>query len=226
MNRRIGKVLLAAALLWISAAPVMAAESFDIPSPPSADTRQALMVRDDGFLIFSRIRLYALEKDGDLWREACPKMKAAIGRNGFAPPGEKREGDGRTPSGVFALSLAFGYDASADTRMPYRQALDDDLWVDDPAAPDYNRWVKKETTAAQSYEYMRRPDDLYKYGLVIEYNTDPVMPGRGSAIFLHLRDDAGSPTAGCVAVSEADMLKILRWLDPTARPVIYLNPDH
>ncbi len=191
--------------------------------PP--EIRQALVVRDESFLFFSRIKLYALEKDAKTWREAFPKMKAVIGRNGFALPGNKREGDGRTPSGSYALGLVFGYEASADTRMPYRQAGEDDLWVDDPDAPDYNRWVKKNETSAVSFESMRRPDDLYRYGIVIEYNTDPVIPGHGSAIFLHLWSNARADTAGCVAVSEADMLKILAWLDPDARPFIVINPE-
>ena len=59
-------------------------------------------------------------------------MDAVIGRNGFAPPGEKCEGDGRTPSGLFRLKTAFGYPPSVPTQMPYRQSQEDDLWIDDP----------------------------------------------------------------------------------------------
>jgi len=102
----------------------------------------------------------------------------------------------------------------------------EDLWVDDPASPDYNRWVVRGETAALSFERLRRDDDLYQYGIVIAYNTDPVVAGRGSAIFLHLWAGPDSPTAGCVAVTKADLLKILSWLDPAANPMILLGMDH
>ena len=77
------------------------------------------------------------------WRNAFPPLPALIGAKGFAPPGAKKEGDVRTPSGVFALKRAFGYAAEIDTRLSYRQAGDDDIWVDDMASPDYNHWVRK-----------------------------------------------------------------------------------
>ncbi len=89
-----------------------------------------------------------MEKSDFTWRQAMAPMNAVVGRNGFAPAGEKREGDGRTPSGLYRLGTAFGYAESAVTKMPYRQALADDLWIDDPNAPDYNRWVKQSQTQA------------------------------------------------------------------------------
>lgn len=189
-------------------------------------TSQVLLVADRSFLFWSAQKVYALEKRDGAWRQVLDPMKAVVGRNGFAPQGEKREGDGRTPSGRFRLGTAFGYAPSVNTKMPYRQALSDDLWVDDPGAPDYNRWVRQSETLAASYEKMKRDDDLYKYGIVIEYNTDPVLPGHGSAIFLHIRAGHNRATAGCVAVSEEDILKLLDWLDPAARPVIIINPDN
>lgn len=93
--------------------------------------------------------------------------------------------------------MTFGYDESIETKMPYRQALADDIWVDDQNAEDYNRWVKKSETRAVSYEMMKRDDDLYKYGIVIEYNTDPVIKGTAAPSFCtsgkakaYLRPDA------------------------------------
>jgi L,D-peptidoglycan transpeptidase YkuD (ErfK/YbiS/YcfS/YnhG family) len=189
------------------------------------NVRQMLLVTDEPFLFFTSRKVYALEKHHSSWRQAMEPMNAVVGRNGFAKAGEKREGDGRTPSGLYRLGMAFGYAPSAATKMPYRQALADDLWVDDASAPDYNRWVKQNETRALSYEKMKRDDDLYQYGIVIEYNTDPVVKGYGSAIFLHIWAGAKSSTAGCVAVSEEDILKILAWLDPAAYPVILINPD-
>lgn len=187
--------------------------------------RQVLLVADDSILFLTRTTIHALEKTDSIWRQAMEPMDAVIGRNGFAPPGEKREGDGRTPSGLYMLGTAFGYAESAVTKMPYRQVVANDLWVDDPNAPDYNRWVKQGETSAASYEKMKRDDNLYKYGIVIEYNTAPVIKNYGSAIFMHVWKGPGSTTAGCVAVSEENILKILSWLNPAANPVILINPD-
>lgn len=189
------------------------------------DTGQVLLVLDTSFLFFKSAKLFAIEKSGLTWQQAMAPMDAVVGRNGFAPPGEKREGDGRTPSGLYRLGTAFGYAEFIDTRMPYSQAMEDDLWIDDPKASDYNRWVRQRETRAASYEKMKREDDLYKYGIVIEYNTDPIIKDYGSAIFLHVWAGSRSATAGCVAVSEENILKILGWLNPAAHPVILINPD-
>jgi L,D-peptidoglycan transpeptidase YkuD (ErfK/YbiS/YcfS/YnhG family) len=181
---------------------------------------QIILVRDNSFLFLTKTTLYAMEKRENKWQAAFEPFDAVIGRKGFAPEGEKREGDGRTPSGIFPVKMTFGYDESIKTKMPYRQALADDIWVDDPNAEDYNRWVKKSETRSTSYEIMKRDDNLYKYGIVIEYNTDPIIKGNGSAIFLHIWKGAGTTSAGCVAVSEEDIIKILGWLDPAASPLI------
>ena len=186
------------------------------------DARQAVLVGAESPAL-SSATVYALERSRGSWRTARGPIAAVIGRGGFALPGQKIEGDGKTPSGVYGLSLAFGYAASAATKLPYRQAKEDDLWVDDANAPDYNTWAKKGKTAAASFERMRRDDDMYKWGVVIDYNTAPVVKGKGSAIFLHLWSGAGAATSGCVAMSEGDMLALLAWLDPKKKPVVVLG---
>ena len=165
------------------------------------------------------------ERKNGRWQCLLPPMNGVIGRKGFAPPGKKREGDGRTPAGIFLLGTAFGYEPSFPTRMPYRQVTVDDLWVDDPQADDYNRWVRRGTTQASSFERMKRDDDLYKYGIVVEYNTNPVIKGQGSAIFFHLWRGKGIPTAGCVALSEEHLKGILKWLDPAAQPLVIMGTN-
>lgn len=168
-------------------------------------------------------KIYALQKLDNKWNLFFDPVDAMIGKNGFAKLGEKREGDGKTPSGIFSLRTAFGYDKAIKTRITYRQALTDDIWIDDVNAVDYNRWVKKKETAALSYEKMRRDDDLYKYGVVIEYNTSPVVKGYGSAIFLHVWGGRDVATAGCIAISEENILHILEWLNPDAKPMIIMG---
>jgi len=185
-------------------------------------TSQVLLVTADESNDF-KARLYVLEKDGEVWRTVFAPLPALIGSKGMASPGEKREGDHRTPSGVFTLERTFGYAAEIDSRMPYHQTSDKDIWVDDPASSDYNRWVRMSETSAESFEKLKRADDCYKYGIVVEYNTDPVVKGAGSAIFIHVRGSKNAPTLGCVALSERDLLKVLRWLDPAAKPLAVLG---
>lgn len=170
----------------------------------------------------ARIAAFEMGDDGQ-WKPALKPVPAVIGRNGFAPSGEKREGDGRTPPGVYPLGFAFGYGPKLDSAMPYRRMTRSDIWVDDPASPDYNRPKKRGQTDAKSFEDMVLPDDRYKYGIVINYNTDPAVPGLGSAIFLHVWKDGKTPTSGCVAISEGSILKLLKWLDPAKRPLIMLE---
>jgi L,D-peptidoglycan transpeptidase YkuD (ErfK/YbiS/YcfS/YnhG family) len=168
-------------------------------------------------------RIYLIEKIKGRWKPVDGPIEATAGRDGFALPGEKKEGDGQTPIGFYPLELAFGYAREISTKMAYRQALDDDVWVDDTNSPDYNRWVRRGETSAASFEQMRRKDNLYKYGIVIGYNKNPVVKGRGSAIFFHVWKGREEPTAGCIAMPEESLLRILGWLDPSANPLVVIG---
>ena len=191
----------------------------------------ATQIRESGQLIFAintdsssfHVTIHTLEKKSGAWHLVFPAFDGSIGEKGFAAIGEKREGDGKTPSGIFPLGTAFGYDPSVATKMPYRQATEDDFWVDGVNSEDYNKWVKRQPSAA-SWEKMKREDDQYKYGVVIEYNTRPVVKGKGSAIFLHVWK-AGESTSGCVSMSEEMVLKILGWLDPAGKPLVIMGTE-
>ena len=166
--------------------------------------------------------LWALQQMPQGWRTILGPIAVNVGRAGIAEFDKKREGDGMTPRGVFPLKLVFGYAASVDSRMPYRQATAEDAWIDEPSSPRYNLWVKGIPTK-ESHEKMRRDDHLYRLGVVVGYNTDPVVAGRGSAIFLHIWKGPGQPTAGCVAMAEDDLERIVAWLDPAQKPQIILG---
>ena len=169
------------------------------------------------------VTIHAVEKENGIWHLVFPGFTGSIGEKGFAAVDEKREGDGKSPSGVFPLGTAFGYDPSVETKMPYRQATNDDFWVDDVNSEDYNQWVKGEPKAA-SWERMKRDDDQYKYGVVIEYNMHPIVKEKGSAIFLHVWKP-GESTLGCVSTSEEMILSILGWLDPVKKPLIIMGTE-
>jgi L,D-peptidoglycan transpeptidase YkuD (ErfK/YbiS/YcfS/YnhG family) len=169
------------------------------------------------------VMVRALERSKGVWHLVFPTFTGSIGEKGFAAIEKKREGDGKSPSGIFPLGIAFGYDASVETKMPYRQATDDDFWVDDVNSEDYNKWVKGKPNAS-SWEKMKRDDDQYKYGVVIEYNMHPIVKGKGSAIFLHIWK-GGESTLGCVSMSEEMILRILGWLDPAKKPLIIMGAE-
>ena len=117
------------------------------------------------------------------------------GRNGFAPPGEKREDDGRTPIGLFPLESAFGQDPSINSAMPYRQASENDLWVDDLQSPNDNTWVKRGQTSATSFETMKPADIRCRHGIVAGCNRTPLIKGNGSGIFIHAWREDGCTTS-------------------------------
>jgi len=189
--------------------------------PP--ETRQALVVTARSRGPVWSARVVVMEKHGETWRRVLGPLRAVAGRNGFALPGEKREGDGRTPSGIFAVEHAFGDARRVPTALAYRQITDDDVWVDDPLSADYNRWTKKGETRALSFEEMKRPDTLYRYGIVIGYNRNPVVKGLGSAIFLHVWQGCDAPTSGCVALAEKDVVAILARLDSSLAPLVLVG---
>ncbi|MBF0490112.1 MAG: L,D-transpeptidase family protein [Candidatus Omnitrophica bacterium] len=171
-----------------------------------------------------KAKVTAWQKIAGQWKVALGPMDAVVGRNGLAEPGQKREGDGKTPSGVYDLGPAFGYDQKIDTHMNYQPMTKDDIWVDDQNSKNYNRLItKRDLGDAKSFEEMKRDDDLYKAGLVIQYNTDPIVPGFGSAIFLHIWRGFDKPTSGCVALSEDNVLRILKWLNASDHPMITIN---
>lgn len=171
------------------------------------------------------IRLILLEKKSEGWQIITDPIPGYIGRKGFALPEKKREGDGKSPAGLFRLGLLFTYNETVNTRMPYLQSTEEDKWIDDPKSKDYNRHVRGETDA-RSWERLLLQSNAYKYCMVIEYNTNPVIKGRGSAIFLHLHGSREGATAGCIAISEKDMVKILYRLDPDKKPAILMGNKH
>ncbi len=150
-----------------------------------------------------------------------------IGESGFTPKaGEpvKREGDGRAPAGIFKISKAFGYAARVRTKMPYLQADKELICVDDSESKYYNQILdKNESDDPKSFEWMRRDDKLYKFGLVVDHNTQ-AKKSAGSCIFFHIQKSKTAPTAGCSAMKENDLRTIIKWLDPTKNPKVVQIP--
>jgi len=169
--------------------------------------------------------LVPLEKKNDSWNMVTAPMKAGIGRKGFADPGEKREGDKKSPSGFFRLGLLFCYDNTVRTKMPFIQTTNEDKWIDDPESPNYNQLIRGATTA-KSWENMKLRNNEYYYCMVIEYNFYPVVKGMGSAIFLHLsHGEMPNSGAGCVIIRQQDMEWLLNWMTPEYHPFILMGTE-
>lgn len=187
--------------------------------------------------------LAAFDRDaGGGWRQRGAGHPVMIGRNGCAwgrglhpdPGGDprKREGDKRSPAGVFTIGPAFGVPATCTTGLEYRALTVDDWCVDVPDSPFYNRIVSTRDVGAAavagSTEPMRRDlhlggDQSYALGFVIGHNCG-CEPGAGSCIFAHLTDDPPGPTAGCIAMDEEHLRALLAWLRADARPRLVLLP--
>ncbi|QIG97169.1 L,D-transpeptidase family protein [Bradyrhizobium sp. 6(2017)] len=182
------------------------------------DTSQAIVVEGREGV---QAELRAFEKIGSTWTEKF-RVPAVIGKKGFAPEDEKTEGDLRTPAGIYTIGTAFGYGPIMKTSVPYRQATAEDKFIDDVASDQYNTWVHGNTNA-KSFEEMKRTDGLYEFGLVVNYNMNPIVKGKGSAIFIHVWRSSTNGTAGCVALERTNVVRLLEWLKPQARAVF--DPD-
>lgn len=205
------------------------------------DARQlVLVVTDDWNVDHGRMRAY--ERQGDAWRPVADAVPVTVGRAGAAwgvglhkPRTDgpiKHEGDGRSAAGVFRIGEAFGYAEHADTSLAYRALTVSDYCVDVDGSPLYNRIVDANQAdpkaVAGSTEAMRldlhaHGDQRYKLGFVIEHNPDG-QRGAGSCIFAHLWRSPTDNTAGCTAMDEAAMRRLLGWLKPEEHPIFALLP--
>ncbi|CAL9368089.1 L,D-transpeptidase family protein [Streptomyces sp. enrichment culture] len=149
---------------------------------------------------------------------------ARFGAGGLVRGDQRRQGTSTTPTGVYGLPFAFGIEpAPPGTAYPYRAVTRASWWCQDNASRSYNRWVEPlpaDCRAAEA-EHLITYRAQYAHALVIGYNYDRPVRGRGAGIFLHA--DGKGPTAGCVSVPEAAMERILRWVRPDARPRIAIG---
>lgn len=181
------------------------------------DITQAIVVDETGgFQV--KVSYYKKQAD-DTWTLEF-EVPGIYGRNGGTD--DKREGDGKTPYGVYSFTMAFGLKENPGSILPYHQIGEDDFWIDDSESVYYNRLVNAAKTERDwnSGEHMSRQGISYNYGLVLNYNEDCV-PGRGSAIFLHCyaeTNDSGS--AGCIRIPEENMKQLIQAVDDHTRIVI------
>ncbi len=134
-------------------------------------------------------------------------FRASIGRAGLTA--DKHEGDGASPIGIWPMrQVLYRPDrVTPKTTLPMQPIRPEDGWCDDPAHRDYNRLVR--LPFAARHEELWRKDGLYDLVVLLGYNDDPPIAGKGSAIFLHVIDPDRGPTAGCLAIGRDELLGVL-----------------
>jgi L,D-peptidoglycan transpeptidase YkuD (ErfK/YbiS/YcfS/YnhG family) len=175
--------------------------------------------------------LRAYEKRNGTWRLVMGPMSARVGRSGMRPATKRVQGDGTTPAGTFRMTMAFGIRADPGTDLPYlRVRSRDQWWVGDRTSRYYNEprlasqgGFRRTTAGVDGSERLIDFPVQYAYAAVIDFNRPDPVVGRGSAIFLHVKGRGA--TAGCASVTQTNMVRILRWLDPAAKPRITIAPS-
>jgi L,D-peptidoglycan transpeptidase YkuD (ErfK/YbiS/YcfS/YnhG family) len=163
-------------------------------------------------------------KAGDCWLETAGPWPAWLGEHGTST--HKREGDRTTPAGAFGfLATMYGNAPNPGVRYRYHRIVCGDWWVEDPRSPFYNRFKHVPCGSTPPFrvtsEDMSRSPIAYRHLAVIAYNTNPIVPARGSGIFLHV--STRRPTLGCVSLPLPRLLAVLWRLDPKSKPLIVIG---
>lgn len=210
---------------------------------PLWDSRQMLIVTTANWeSIGGTMQRYERTVPGEEWTPTGAVIAVVVGRNGMAwgrglhtTPTDasllKKEGDGKSPAGVFSFSHAFGLALASDystIKIPYLQITAAIECVDDATSAYYNQIVDASATVCDwsSSEKMAQYPIEYRLGLVVQHNANPIAKGGGSCIFMHIWRGQDSCTSGCTAMSEENMNEIVRWIDATKKPLLIQLPQN
>jgi len=238
-------LVLCCAVLFLAAR-----SSFAKTADVAAESAQMIVVTTPEWnAVQGRMQRYERTSPGNAWQPVGDSIAIVVGKSGMAwgsgltatdsvhAQGDpvKREGDGRSPAGVFSLGTSFGYASAplAGTKLPYLSLTASTECVDDVESSRYNRIVDRSTVTPdwKSSEHMRDTGEAYRWGIVVNHNAianpdgapKPVRGG-GSCIFLHIWKDSAHGTAGCTAMQPDQIEALLEWLDPKRKPVLVQLP--
>jgi L,D-peptidoglycan transpeptidase YkuD (ErfK/YbiS/YcfS/YnhG family) len=213
-----------------------------LASPIEAGSQQLILVRSIAWWASTgTLQRYERSSGGD-WRPVGEAFPVDLGRSGMGwgrglhqPWGRggpvKREGDRRSPAGVYRLDTAFGAAESlpnGSQGYPYLQTRSTTYCVEDARSAHYNQLIdstKVSPAAWEQWSEMARADGLFKWGVVVEQNSPEPQKGAGSCVFLHIWRGPNRPTAGCTAMAEDKLVAVLGWLDPARKPLLVQLPD-
>jgi hypothetical protein len=135
----------------------------------------------------------------------------------------KYEGDKRAPAGIFYIGESFGYTPKPlSNKLPYLYSNKNLICVDQSSNIFYNQIIQRNGNE-KSFEYMKRKDQQYRYGLYVKHNPNALQK-RGSCIFLHIQKAPNHPTVGCTSMKEKNLKEIIRWLDKRKKPILIQLP--
>ena len=217
-------------------APVLLQAQTDVDRYNSyleASNQVLLVTAPDWNATQGSLQLYLRTNKHHPWK-LVNQFAVTLGRNGLAydrhniltgpaPAFIKKEGDGKSPVGIFSLGPVFSYHPLQDLKMPFKKIDTSDICVDDTHSAFYNTWVNTDTASHKdwnSFEHMKQNDDSYEYGVWVKYNSDKIFSGDGSCIFLHVWGSNTTPTSGCTAMEKQNMITLIRWLDDKKHPVL------
>jgi L,D-peptidoglycan transpeptidase YkuD (ErfK/YbiS/YcfS/YnhG family) len=205
--------LLCAAAVWFTAAPFAHAELIPWFANQVGNATQVISVVGVGG---SDAKVDVYERTSAGWQAVVAGVPAKIGEKGMSP--EHFDGSMLTPMGIYTLDFAFGTQPNPGGGLQYVQVGPNHWWDGDMKSPTYNLMQVCEksqcpfsTAPSDGTENLDIPQ--YAHAVVMGVNKERI-PGKGGAFFLHTTD--GGPTAGCVAIDDAMMVKLIQWLRPGA----------
>jgi L,D-peptidoglycan transpeptidase YkuD (ErfK/YbiS/YcfS/YnhG family) len=204
----------------MSVAALAAAGALLCAGPPNA--QQLVTVQAHPGATIASLSLW--QRRGTCFRRVAGPWNAQLGRAGLSS--HKREGDGSTPTGTYRLGATmYGIARDPGVKFAYHRLVCGDWWDEDSGSSAYNTFQHVACGSRPPFggdsEALWRISPQYRYFVVIDYNAHPVVPGRGSAIFLHV--SAAHATAGCVSLPEPQLVRLLRWLRLGAMPMITIS---
>ena len=177
--------------------------SADTEANPFKDTITAQLTDQIILVVDHNLTLWNKQSDGSWVKDM--DVYCGYGRKGLKPFNERHEGDETTPIGSFPILHAFGFGSNPGTAMTWREITANSYWSGEEDT--YNTWVESATPIGG--EHLIDYDICYKYAMAIGFNVNPTVYKRGSAIFLHCKNPADWGSAGCVSVTEDNMLALL-----------------
>jgi D-alanyl-D-alanine dipeptidase len=206
-------------------------------------SKQIVLVTTPGWdSVPGKLQRFSRDDAHSPWQPVGVEIPIVVGRNGLGwgrglhPTNQlagpiKKEGDGKSPAGIFHLSSAFGLEPLekvAFVHLPYQQLLSPIECVDDVKSTNYNKIVDRDHVSKvdwDSSEKMREIGEQYRLGVVVDHNFNPRNSGGGSCIFMHIWKDEKTGTSGCTAMRPETMKEVLQWLDPEKGPLLVQLPE-
>jgi L,D-peptidoglycan transpeptidase YkuD (ErfK/YbiS/YcfS/YnhG family) len=211
------------------------------PSPIPSRSTQLIVVRSTAWwAAFATLERYERDQASS-WRRVGAPVPVNLGRSGMGwgrglqagklVGPQKREGDGRSPAGVFRLANAFGSAGQLPAGahgFPYVQSRSTSYCVEDTRSSHYNQIVDSalvKPSAWEQWSEMLRPDGLFDWGIVVLQNAPDTQKFAGSCVFLHIWRGPHRPTAGCTSMHEHELEEVITWLEPGREPLLVQLPE-